>query len=194
MIRLGDKSKVQVIIVTDGDITAQKAIKIAAMDLNLFPLMMSGGNPTPLSGAEIAELVLSAPYDPVVVMVDDKGFRGKGRGEQVIDHLMKHEAIQVLGVIAVASDTKVRGVEVDCSVTSTGRVVRRPVNKHGYAERLGNQRLEGDTIEVLKKYPELYIVGCGDLGKMNGYDDIEYGAFITSKSLQEILERGTPIV
>lgn len=194
MMRVEDDSKVRVIIVTDGDITAQKVVKMAATDLNLYPLMMSGGNPTPLTGPEVLKMVLEAPYDPVVIMADDKGFIGKGKGEQIIDYLMHSNEIQVLGVVAVASDTKVRGIEVDCSVTANGEIVRRPVDKSGYEERPGNKRLEGDTVEVLKKYPELFIVGCGDLGKMAGYDDIKYGAFITSKSLQEILERRTPVV
>lgn len=194
MKRLSNKTKVRVIIVTDGDVTAQKAIKTAAKDLDLYPLMLSAGNPTPLTGQEVLELILKAPYDPVVVMTDDKGFIGKGKGEQVIDYLMSRDEIQVLGVIAVASDTKVRGIEVDCSINANGQVVRGPVNKYGYEEKLGNKRLEGDTVEVLAKYPELFVVGCGDLGKMEDYDSVKYGAFITSKALQEILERRTPFV
>lgn len=194
MIWLPSKKKVGVIIVTDGDITAQGAIEIAAKDLGLYPLMMSGGNPTPLTGPEVLDLILQAPYDPVIVMTDDKGFIGKGQGEQVIDYLMNRDEIQVLGVIAVASDTKVRGVEVDCSINAHGQLVRQPVNKHGYEERLGSKRLKGDTVEVLNRYPELFVVGCGDLGKINDYDSVEYGAFITSKALQEILERGTRFV
>ncbi|NLB88783.1 MAG: stage V sporulation protein AE [Syntrophomonadaceae bacterium] len=191
---MASQKKVRVIIVTDGDVTAQKAIKTAAHDLNLYPLMMSGGNPTPLTGEKILELILKAPYDPVVVMADDKGFIGRGYGEQVIDFLMSRDEIQVLGVIAVASDTKVYGVEVDCSINADGQVVRGPVNKYGYEEKAGNKRLEGDTVEVLKKYPEVFVVGCGDIGKNEDYDSVEYGAFITSRALQEILERRTPFV
>ena len=83
-------------------------------------------------------------------MTDDKGFIGRGHGEQVIDYLMKSDEIHVRGVIAVASDTGVKGVEVDCSINAEGHVVRGPVDKYGCEERPGHKRLEGDTLEVLK--------------------------------------------
>lgn len=181
---------VRVIIVTDGDQTAFKAVKRAARELNLYPLRVSAGNPTPLSGMEMLDYILQAPYDPVVVMVDDRGEKGAGPGEQVIEYLLANrEKVQILGIVAVASDTRVRGVTVDCSIDANGNLVAGPVDKEGWPEQLGHCRLEGDTVEILRHYPEVYVVGCGDPGKMHGQDTVGEGAAITCRCLSAILER-----
>lgn len=189
-------SKVPVIIVTDGDSTAQKAVEAAAYDLGLYPLKISGGNPTHYSVSTIREAVLNSPLAPVIVMVDDQGEKGVGPGEKVIEELLKcPDQIEVLGIIAVASDSPVKGVTISKSIDRYGRVVNGPVNKEGLAEPQGNTRLEGDTVEVLKNHPDLLVIGCGDPGKMDGKDAAQCGAFITSRCLQEILEGGrTPVV
>ncbi|MGI5920793.1 MAG: stage V sporulation protein AE [Syntrophomonadaceae bacterium] len=182
-------SPIRVIIVTDGDVCAQAALARATFELGLYFLSTSGGNPTRLSGSEIIKQIIEAPYDPVVVMADDKGQRGMGPGEMVMEHIFKCPRLTVIGVVAVASDTRVRGIVPDASVTADGRIIKGPVNKDGWEEKPGNQRLEGDTVEILKKYPELFILGCGDLGKMNGRDAVENGAMITRLCLEEILAR-----
>lgn len=182
----------RVIIVTDGDSTAQRAIQTAVRDLGLYLVKMSGGNPTPISGPEVMELILTAPCEPVVVMADDRGDKGLGNGEQVMEYLLEHqEQIEVIGVVAVASETRVWGIEVDFSVNLDGEVVAGPVKKNGQEERPGAKRLEGDTVGILQRYPELLIVGCGDIGKMAGRDAVEDGAFVTSRCLQEIIERSS---
>lgn len=182
-------SRVRVIIVTDGDETAKKAIEVAAQALSLFPLKITAGNPTRLTGKEVLNYILQSPYEPVVVMVDDNGEKGMGPGERVIEYLLScPEQVKILGLVAVASDARVEGVVVDRSVTYDGRVTIKPVDKYGREEKIGHYRLEGDTVEVLRKHSRSLIIGCGDPGKMNGYDAIKHGAAITRKCFQEILE------
>ncbi|MEN6463434.1 MAG: stage V sporulation protein AE [Syntrophomonas sp.] len=183
----------QVIIVTDGDLSAQLAVERAAFELGLYFLQVTGGNPTRLSGPEVVQHILRAPHDPVVVMADDKGRRGLGPGEMVVDHILKCPEVAILGVVAVASDTRVRGVVVDFSVTADGRLVKGPVDKNGWEEQLDHHRLEGDTIEIFRHHPELLVLGCGDLGKMGGRDAVEHGAMITRKCFEEILLRSKPL-
>lgn len=180
--------QVPVIIVTDGDAAAQVALEIACYDLDLFFLRPSAGNPTPLSGPETVGYVLQAPKAPVVVSVDDHGQRGVGPGEEVMECLLREPRINVLGVLAVASNTRVKGVPVECSVTAQGKVVDHPVNKAGNSQPL-SPLLQGDTVEIMHKHPEVMVIGCGDVGKMNGLDDKEQGAGITSRCLQEIIDR-----
>lgn len=179
--------KVRVIIVTDGDSSAQDAVHTASIRLGLYPLMITGGNPTHITGKTALDHILNAPYDPVVMMVDDKGKKGMGPGEHLLDTILKDKRLTVIGVVAVASDTRVRGVAVDKSVTCDLKVVNAPVDKHGYEEIEGHHRLEGDTVEILRHHPALFMVGCGDLGKMDGRDSIEHGARITEQCFREIL-------
>ncbi|HWP95864.1 MAG TPA: stage V sporulation protein AE [Syntrophomonadaceae bacterium] len=178
--------RVRVIIVTDGDPAAQRDIEMAAEDLGLFVLRVSGGNPSQLGGREIVSYVLQVPRDPVVVMADDQGFRGTGAGERIIENLLDHpERIEVLGVIAVASNSRVKGVGVDCSVTAGGKTVNVPVDKYGHPA--GRQKeLRGDTVEILARHPDLLVIGCGDLGKN---DETAPHAAATRRGLEEILKR-----
>lgn len=182
--------RIRVIIVTDGDWTARHAIETAAHSMKLYPLKTVAGNPVPLSGPEVLQQILQAPYEPVVVMVDDRGHKGVGAGERVIEYLLHQtEKIEVLGVIAVASNSRVRGARVDYSVTSDLQVVKdRPVNKEGVLESPRHRRLEGDTVQILDRFPDLLVVGCGDPGKMDGLDSAANGAEVTRKCLEIILE------
>ena len=50
----------KVIIVTDGDSVAQQAVEIAAKNINARTISASGGNPTPLTGQKIVELIKQA--------------------------------------------------------------------------------------------------------------------------------------
>lgn len=179
---------VPVIIVTDGDEAARGAVETACCDLDLFFLKLSAGNPTPLSGPEAINYVLQAPRAPVVVTVDDHGQPGVGRGEEVMECLLRETRIDVLGVLAVASNTRAKGIPVDCSVTAQGHIVSCPVNKLG-ASKPAQPGLQGDTLEIMHKHPEVMIIGCGDPGKMDGQDDKCQGAAITSRCLQEIIDR-----
>ncbi|MCL6635773.1 MAG: stage V sporulation protein AE, partial [Peptococcaceae bacterium] len=147
----------------------------------------SAGNPTAWSGEELVAFIKKAPRDPVVVMLDDRGCHGMGRGEAALAYLAGHPDIQVLGVLAVASNTeKVRGCRVDASICRDGKVVRGPVDKWG---RPGRTMLEGDTVEVMDRLDIPLVIGIGDIGKMDGADDAEKGAPMTTRALETILDR-----
>lgn len=180
--------KKRVIIVTDGDRTAQRAVEKAAANVGGRTISASAGNPTTLSADEIVEMILKAPKEPVVVMVDDSGKRAKGPGEQVLEALAKDDRLEVLGVVAVASNTaKVEGIAVDFSVTREGQRVHQPVDKEGNPEPEGQYKVEGDTVDILNRLDVPVIVGIGDLGKMDDADLIEEGARITTQAVQEVL-------
>ncbi|MHB1610150.1 MAG: stage V sporulation protein AE [Sulfobacillus sp.] len=177
-----------VIVVTDGDETAYRAIAAACRELDLYPLKSSQGNPTPLSADSLVKAVLDAPRQPVVVMVDDRGQADEGIGEKDLKALLESPQLNILGVVAVAANTPhVHGVAVDASVTQKGQVIERAVDKKGRAT--SNAVIHGDTVDVLANHEEISIVGLGDPGKMEGYDSIGDGVPATKAALAEILRR-----
>ena len=179
------------ILVTDGDRTASNVVELAANNLGLEVISESAGNPTPHSGQRLIEIIKKTEENnPIVVMFDDQGDLGEGVGEEAMKIVVSSPEIEVLGVLAVASDAKdVRGVNPDFSITNQGEIVDRPVDKKGEVEAEGHQILEGDTVDIINAFNDLLVVGTGDLGKMQGKDDYEFGAPITTKALQEILKR-----
>lgn len=177
-----------VIIFTDGDETAYRALKVACKDLGLHPLQASAGNPTPLHGDRLIQAIKETPHDPVVVMVDDRGNKGKGIGERDLEALMHGPGINVLGVVAVAANTHpVEGVMVDGSITNEAALVSTAVNKEG--EPTSDTILHGDTVDVLSRGVSVPVVGLGDPGKMGGKDSINQGGPVTKEALEEILRR-----
>ena len=185
---LSDKRKV--IVVTDGDKIAKKTVEVASGNLGLRCISMSWGNPTPLKPQEAVDLLLQAPRDPVVIMVDDRGDTGEGQGEQVLRYLAESQEIEIIGVVAVASNTPcTQGVDVDYSITKDGSFISGTVDKEGIAHPLLDHHLDGDTVDVLNQINVPIIIGIGDVGKMNGCDDYRKGAPRTTQALQKILER-----
>ncbi len=183
-------AKRKIIVITDGDRIAQKVVERVAKNVGGRAISLSGGNPTPVSGADIAEAVQKTPYDPVLVMVDDCGSRQKASGETALESLAKNPDIDILGVIAVAANTsKVEGVPVDSSVTREGKIIGGPVDKDGNAEPEGHVKVEGDTVDVINRLQIPLVIGIGDLGKMDDADLEENGARITTLAVQEILKR-----
>ena len=179
--------KRRVILVTDGDRIAQRAVEIAARNVGARCISRSAGNPTRQSGRELVKLIKEAPLDPVVVMLDDRGFNGPGRGESALAYIAGHPDIQVLGVLAVASNTETAcGCRVNASVTKTGEVIGGPVNKWGLPEQ---DLLKGDTTEVIDSLKIPFVIGIGDIGKMDRADAADRGAPLTTKAFQTILER-----
>lgn len=177
----------RVIIVTDGDDIAKHAVEEAARNIGGRCISLSAGNPTVLSGEKIIELIMMAKYDPVVVMVDDRGDIGMGYGEKAMYKIMKDEEIELLGVVAVASNTsRAKGVMVDCSIDKYGNVINKAVDKYGNSKN--NRVLKGDTVNMLSNADVKFIVGIGDPGKMNGRDEISIGAPIITKAMEEILK------
>jgi stage V sporulation protein AE len=183
-------NKRRVILVTDGDGAAKKAVETAALRIGGRCISKSAGNPTHMSGRSIVELIKQAPYDPIVVMVDDKGHTGMGKGEQAIKDIVESPDVEVLGVIAVASNTEgVEGVSIDFSVTKDGNIVENTVDKFGNAA--GGKKINGDTVDILESMDVPVIVGVGDPGKMNGKDCCSKGAPIITKAMKEIIKRSS---
>lgn len=185
--------KVQVILVTDGDRVAQKAVEQIGREIGLRCISASAGNPTPISGAEIVELLGQVPYGPVLVMFDDRGRRDKYKGEQALEYVANHPDVEVLGAVAVASNTKgCQGIEVDACVACNGKIIDAPVDKLGETEDCHHSEptvVQGDTVDVLNEVDVPIIIGVGDIGKMDKKDDIRKGAPITKRAIMEILER-----
>jgi len=180
--------KRKVILVTDGDAVAQKAVEIAASNIGGRCISSSAGNPTVLTGEQIIEQVKKAKHDPVVVMVDDRGEKGEGPGERAMEAIINDEAMDVIGVVAVSSNGKdCKGLDVDCSITKDGNIIENAVDKYG--NDTGNDRICGDTLSVLKKKKDFVIIGIGDPGKMDFKDETLKGAPITTRALQEIVNR-----
>lgn len=179
--------KRKVILVTDGDSCAQKAVETAAMNIGGRCISRSGGNPTELTGEEIVELIKTAKYDPVVVMVDDRGNTHRGPGEVAMDYIVNSKDIDILGVIAVASNTHgVKGIKVDYSIDRDGNIVRSGVDKLG--NRKNDKIVKGDTVDILNDLNAPVVIGIGDPGKMDGFDNVEIGAPIVTKAMEEIMK------
>lgn len=185
-----DKRKV--IIVTDGDEAARHAVETATKKIGGRCISMSAGNPTEFSGSEIAEQVMKAAYDPVVVMFDDNGNKNKGKGERALDSLSVYPQIEIIGAVAVASGAHTaHGTKVNFSIDRHGNKINSGVDKDG--NNTGIDEVFGDTIGVLNNLDIPVIVGLGDPGKMNGLDDPSKGSPITTKALHEIVTNYKPI-
>jgi stage V sporulation protein AE len=180
--------KRKVILVTDGDMVAKKAVEIAAANIGGRCISASAGNPTVLTGHEILEKVKEAPEAPVVIMVDDRGARGEGPGEAAMQTVLDNADVDVLGVVAVSSNGKdCSRLDVTCSVTKDGKIVEGAVDKTGNEEHTGY--ICGDTLSILKNRKDLLIVGMGDPGKMDFMDEVSKGAPVTTRALQEVMKR-----
>ncbi|MDF2683119.1 MAG: stage sporulation protein [Brevibacillus sp.] len=185
-----DRQQRKVILVTDGDHVAQKVVETVARELGGRCISLSAGNPTPLRGSQMVELIKMAPHDPVIVMFDDNGDFGRGRGEQAIEYVVKHPDIEVIGAIAVASNTRfVQGATVAYSVDNHGQIVEEAVDKDGYADEELKHRIYGDTVDILNALQVQNVIGIGDIGKMEGKDSLQNGCPITRIAVQWILER-----
>lgn len=184
--------KVRVILVTDGDRCAQHVVEDIARQLKLRCISASAGNPTPISGEEIVELIKTVPHDPVLVMFDDRGRRDKGKGETAMEYVASHPDLEVLGAVAVASNTSgIAGVAADACVNGTGQLVQNSVDKYGQDKASSGEKpiVTGDTVDVLNEVEVPVIIGVGDIGKMDKADDIRRGAPVTRKAIEEILKR-----
>lgn len=180
----------RVVLITDGDEVARRTVAFVAACVGARFLARSAGNPTPLTGWQLVDAILQTPADPVLVLFDDCGDVLAGRGEQAMALLANHPAIEVLGALAVASNTcRTASVYVDCSVDYAGRVVPCGVDKNGVPHEDGDARVFGDTVGILGQLDVPLVVGIGDIGKMNGHDDVRRGAPITRKAVELILMR-----
>jgi stage V sporulation protein AE len=184
------EEKRDIIIVTDGDPVAQKAVQEATRQVGGRCISRSGGNPTPLTGKQIVEQILRAKHDPVIVMFDDNGNCDHGDGEEALAFVANHPQMNLLGVVAVASNTPyVNGTQVDFCITNSGEITYSSVDKDGVPRNNEHARVYGDTVDVVEEINAPIVIGIGDVGKMHGNDHVEHGAPITTKALQMILER-----
>ena len=123
-------------------------------------------------------------------MFDDNGNGDYGYGEEALEYVTNHPDIEVLGAVAVASNTPfVEGVKVDFSIDQYGHMIHYAVNKDGLPARTGEAVVYGDTVDVLSQINVPVIVGVGDIGKMQGNDHFLKGAPITKTAILEILKR-----
>lgn len=179
----------RIIIITDGDEYARKAVEHVAKEIGGRCISMSHGNPTVLSGEEIVNLIKKAHHEPILVMFDDSGLVGEGYGERALMYVANHPEIEVLGVLAVAAKTKqAEWTKIDISVDRYGELTPYGVDKYGEQE-LEIGRMNGDTVYCLDKLDVPLVVGIGDVGKMAGKDHPKIGAPITKKAIEIILER-----
>ncbi|WP_416827081.1 stage V sporulation protein AE [Ectobacillus polymachus] len=181
--------KRKVILVTDGDEYAKRTIEYVAKQIGGRCISASQGNPTRLTGSEMVKLILQAPYDPVFIMFDDSGYVGEGTGESAMRYVTAHSDIEVLGILAVASNThRYEWARVDVSIDRYGSLTEYGVDKYGLSDiEIG--RINGDTVYCLDSLEVPIIVGIGDIGKMCTNDDIKKGSPITKKAVELILER-----
>lgn len=183
------KAKRRVILVTDGDEYAARAVEFAAKKVGGRVILRSQGNPTILSGQEMVELILQTPYDPVFVMFDDCGFTGEGIGETALKYVANDEQVEVLGIIAVASKSKHKEwSKVDVSIDRYGQLTEYSVDKYGIRD-IEVGRINGDTVYCLDELDVPVIVGIGDIGKMSRKDSVRNGCPVTLSAIQLILER-----
>lgn len=192
MERMDGFKKVRVIFITDGDKRARRVIETVARGLGLRCISASAGNPTPLSGWEIVNLLQEVPSDPVLIMFDDKGKDGQGQGEMAMRYVASHSSVQVLGAVAVAANTYGGiGVPADICITAQGYLVDAAVDKHGkvVGGSWGKPIVHGDTVDILNDLNVPYIVGIGDIGKMDSADELTGGAPITRQAIETILKR-----
>ncbi|MCF8009677.1 MAG: stage V sporulation protein AE [Clostridiales bacterium] len=184
------EEKRNVIIVTDGDNVALRTVETAAANIGGRCISLSAGNPSWISGPNLVKLIESTPYDPVVLMVDDNGKQGPGKGEKLLSYIADHDNIRVLGAIAVASNSsKSDGIMPDCCINCDGIVTSSPVDKFGNEKTESGSLLTGDTAEVLNTINLPVVIGIGDIGKMDGKDDYKSKAPLTTMAMRMILER-----
>lgn len=179
----------RVILVTDGDEYAKKAIEHVAHEIGGRCISSSQGNPSKLTGPELVQLIKKAPHDPVLVMFDDSGIVGEGAGENALKYVALHDEIEVLGVIAVAAKSRhEEWTRIDVCIDRDGVLTPNGVDKFGIPE-LEAGRINGDTVYCLDELDVPLIVGIGDIGKMARRDSYKVGSPITKKAVQLILER-----
>ncbi|WP_445492112.1 stage V sporulation protein AE [Niallia sp. 03133] len=179
----------KVILITDGDEYARRAVEVVAKEVGGRCISMSFGNPSCHTGSEVIQMIKKAKKDPVLVMVDDSGFVGEGAGETTLRYIAAHKDVEILGVIAVASRTRrEEWTRIHVSIDQNGELTPYGVDKYGIAENeIG--RLNGDTVYNLDELKLPLVVGIGDIGKMGKKDAFEKGAPITKAAVEYILER-----
>lgn len=184
--------KKKLVLITDGDNVARRAVETAARNLGVRCISRSAfiKDCRPAKGEELIEYIKQAEGDVVLVMFDDQGNYNTGTGEKELKRIATYPDFEILGVVAVASNTSgTDGIRIQLSIDRNGNMVEGPVNKEGDREKKGHKFLEGDTVDILNELDIPIIIGIGDIGKMDGADWTSYGAPVTTKAINEILLR-----
>ena len=183
------EQKRNIIMITDGDEYAKRAVEHAAKEIGGRCISASYGNPAKVDGPELVRLIKSAANDPVLVMFDDSGLVGEGAGETTMRYVANHEDINLLGIVAVASKTRqAEWTKVDICIDREGNLTERGVDKFGIPE-MDIGRINGDTVYCIDSIHAPIVVGIGDIGKTGKFDDIKIGSPITLSAIKQILER-----
>lgn len=105
-----------------------------------------------------------------------------------MEYVANHPDVEVLGAVAVASNQR-RGerVPVDILLDREGNQVVHGVDKNGLEVKGEPPVIWGDTVEALNRISVPIIVGIGDVGKMDRFDDVKRGAPVTRKAVELIL-------
>jgi stage V sporulation protein AE len=179
-----------IIVITDGDEYARKTLDYLANEIGGTCLSYLSDNPTIASPDEVIQAVLKAREEPVYVLIDDAGIPGVGAGEKILIALEDHPSIHILGAIAVAAHTKnMEWSRFTFAIDRNGELTSNGVDKEGVPiPEIG--RINGDTVYSLDQLDLPIVIAIGDIGKMQGKDDLKKGSPITRKAIEMILERG----
>ncbi|WP_077621674.1 stage V sporulation protein AE [Sediminibacillus massiliensis] len=180
----------KVIVITDGDAYARKTIDYLSKQLGGTCLAYLSDNPTHASSYQVIKAVLRAKKEPVYVLIDDAGATGVGAGERILLDMAEHPGIKIIGAIAVAAHTKnAEWSRFTFAIDQDGELIPNGISKEGIPiPEVG--RINGDTVYVLDQLDLPLIIAIGDIGKMQGKDDIAIGSPITRKAIEIIMERG----
>ncbi|WP_053219337.1 stage V sporulation protein AE [Virgibacillus senegalensis] len=180
----------KVIIITDGDEYAKKTIDYLSREIGGTCLSYLSDNPTHVTENQVTEAIMAAEEEPVYVLIDDGGAPGPGAGEKILLALAANEKVQIIGAIAVASHTKnAEWTRFTLAIDQDGELTSYGISKEGIPiPEIG--RINGDTIYALDQVDIPVVVAIGDIGKMQGKDDVKVGSPITRKAIEIILERG----
>ncbi|MFB1050446.1 stage V sporulation protein AE [Paraliobacillus sp. JSM ZJ581] len=179
----------EIIIITDGDHYAREAIKYVSKQLGGTALITLADNPSKITPSEMIHAIKQASTKLVYVLIDDAGFSGVGAGEIILQALANDQSIVIIGAVAVAAHTKNKEwTRINFSIDRDGNVINDGVNKAGIPT-YERGRINGDTVYLLDQLAIPTIVGVGDIGKMDGHDDVSKGCPITTKAIELILER-----
>ncbi|MBM7569771.1 stage V sporulation protein AE [Aquibacillus albus] len=180
----------KVIIITDGDEYARKTLDFLANELGGTCLSYLADNPSKVSPEEVKQAIFDATEQPIYVMIDDAGVLGVGYGEKILLALADDPQIEIIGAVAVAAHTcNMEWSRFTFAIDSNGELIPNGVDKEGVLiPEVG--RMSGDTVYLLDRLDLPLVIAIGDIGKMQGKDDISKGSPITRKAIEIILERG----
>ncbi len=179
----------EIIIITDGDHYARKAMEYISKKLGGTALIALADNPSKITPVQMIEHIKQAKTKLVYVLIDDAGFSGVGAGESILQAIAEDDDLVIIGAVAVAAHTRNKEwTRITFAVDQDGNVINDGVNKEGIPT-YEHGRINGDTVYLLDQLAIPIVVGVGDIGKMNRRDDLSKGCPITTKAIELILER-----